>query len=313
MTLFFNSQGRLRTTWRLLAFIAFTFALNIPLQTLLQQVLQEGLLRGYLSASIFLFSALISLYAQTRFLEKVPISKYGLSINTGWMGEFLVGCSIAAVQLVVFYAIMFLSGSMHIESSFWLPPGSSYSFMSGFFSELFSQLVGSFGEELFFRSFLFFLFLEALRRFNMAPLHNALVSSIAISLLFGLAHYSNEGATVLTTLNLAIDGMMLAIPFLVTGRLGMSLGIHFFWNLLSGAVFGAGVSGNLSKVSLLRIQLDDNLLTGGAFGPEGSVLIVLLDALAVVLIYLWWRTQNQKSLLCPAITTIHNEFKKPAA
>lgn len=301
MSLFFNNQQRLRIFWRLLLFIVLTLAINIPLQLLLQEVLSEGLLRGYLSASIFLTSISVSLYVQARFIEKTVFTKYGLHVNGIWIAEFLVGCGIAAVQLIVFYSIMYFSGSLSIEGYFWMPPDVTYSFVAGFISETFSQLIGSVGEELFFRSFLFYLVLESLRPLRKEPLSKALLASLIVSLLFGLAHYTNEHATLLSTVNLALDGMMLAIPFLMTGRLGMSIGIHFSWNLLTGAVFGAGVSGNLAKVSIMQIVTPDNLFTGGAFGPEGSVLILLLDIIAVGIIFLWWKTQKQKSLLSPAI------------
>jgi membrane protease YdiL (CAAX protease family) len=238
---------------------------------------------------------------QARLIEKTSFAKYGLHIKVTWMTEFLVGCCIAAVQLIIFYGIMYFSGNLSIESYFWMPPDVSYSFAAGFLSETFSQLIGSMGEELFFRSFLFYLVLESLRHLRKEPLSKAMLTSLIISLLFGLAHYTNESATLLSTVNLAIDGLMLAIPFLITGRLGMSIGIHFSWNLLLGAVLGAGVSGNLAKVSVIRMLTPDNLFTGGAFGPEGSVLVLLLDLIAVGIIFLWWKTQKQKSLLSPMI------------
>jgi uncharacterized protein len=301
MNLFYNKQQRMRILWRLLIFIILTFALNIPLQLLLQEILSEGLFRGYMSAFVFLLSIIVSLYVQVRFIEKTSFSKYGLHINVPWITEFVVGCGIAAMQLVVFYCIMYFSGNMVIESYFWLPQDVSYSFSAGFVSEIFGQLIGSIGEELFFRSFLFYLVLESLRQLRKEPLSKAWLASLIISLLFGLAHYTNESATLVSTVNLAIDGVMLAIPFLITGRLGMSIGIHFSWNLLQGAVFGAGVSGNLAKVSMIRILTPDNIFTGGAFGPEGSVLILLLDIIAVGLIFLWWKIQKQKQFLSPVI------------
>lgn len=309
MNLFFNKQQHPRILWRLLFFIVLTFAINIPLQLLLQEMLSEGLLRGYVSASIFLLSIMASLYLQVRLLEKITFAKYGLHIDATWMTEFLVGCWIAAVQLVVFYGVMYFSGNMTVDRYFWLPPDASYSFAAGFLSETFGQLVGSIGEELFFRSFLFYLILESVRHLYKSPIDKALFASVIVSLLFGLAHYTNESATVLSTVNLAIDGLMLSISFLITGRLGMSIGIHFSWNVLQGAVFGAGVSGNLAKVSMVRILMPDNLFTGGAFGPEGSVLVLLLDSIAVGLIFLWWKTQNLKSLLSPDIMDLASDPK----
>ncbi|HYC87311.1 MAG TPA: CPBP family intramembrane glutamic endopeptidase [Chryseosolibacter sp.] len=278
-----------------------TFGINIPLQLTLQSILPDSLLRGFISGSIFLIAIIVSLYLQTKFIEKRPFGKYGLLVNGFWTIEFLIGCGIAAVQLVVLYGILYLSGNITIGDYFRTPPGATYSFAEGFFSETFSQLAGSVGEELFFRSFLFYLVLESLRPLRKKTLTSALTASIIVSTLFGLAHYSNESASILSTTNLVIDGLMLAVPFLLTGRLGMSIGIHFCWNLLQGAVFGAGISGTSAKVSVIKVVTSDNLLTGGAFGPEGSILILLLDAIAVGLVFLWSKTQKQKGLLSPLI------------
>ena len=38
-------------------------------------------------------------------------------------------------------------------------------------------------------------------------------------------------------------GVMLAAAYLLTGRLWLSMGIHFAWNFTQGGIFGAAVSG----------------------------------------------------------------------
>jgi len=65
------------------------------------------------------------------------------------------------------------------------------------------------------------------------------------------------------------------------------MGMHIGWNFFQGPVFGFGASGH-QKPSLLELNITGpDYLSGGAFGPEGSVLIipVLIPAL---LSMRWW-------------------------
>ena len=39
--------------------------------------------------------------------------------------------------------------------------------------------------------------------------------------------------------------------------------------IVVSAVFGFAISGNTSKASIINIEVLDNFLTGGVFGPEG--------------------------------------------
>ena len=91
--------------------------------------------------------------------------------------------------------------------------------------------------------------------------------------------------------------MMLAMPFIITGRLGMSIGMHFSWNLIQGGILGLYTSGELAKVSILKTEVVNNLLTGGTFGPEGSALLVLLDLVAVFIILGVTRRDRSENLL----------------
>lgn len=303
--IFFNANQNVRLIWRFLLFIIVVFLLNIPLQLGLQEILAEGLLRGYVSASIFFISILFSLYVQVKFLDKSSFKKYGLHLSGKWAHEFIVGCIIAAVQLAVFFVIMYLTGNLKIVG-FFITETSDFTFIEGFMSEMFGQLVGSTGEEIFFRSFLFYIIFEALRSVSKEPVKRAVIACLITSPLFGLAHWSNEGATFFSTVNLGLDAMMISLPFLITGRLGMSIGLHFSWNILQGAVFGFANSGHIAKASVMSVSMPDNILTGGSFGPEGSALILLLDIMAVLLIVWWKNSKKYDAWVSPDIIEVHS-------
>lgn len=104
------------------------------------------------------------------------------------------------------------------------------------------------------------------------------------ALLFGAAHLGNPNATVISAAAIAVEaGLMLASFYLLTGRIWLSVGVHAGWNLTQGGIFGAAVSGMASEGSLLRSVPRTGVpewWSGGAFGPEGSIVAVLVGLAA---------------------------------
>jgi hypothetical protein len=70
----------------------------------------------------------------------------------------------------------------------------------------------------------------------------------------------------------------------------MAVGIHAAWNFAVGAVYGLPVSGLETSSALLAVEPDGpRVLTGGAFGPEGGVLMLAALAVGAGLVLLWVR------------------------
>jgi uncharacterized protein len=108
------------------------------------------------------------------------------------------------------------------------------------------------------------------------------------SALFGLAHLGNKGATLSSGLAIMLEaGVLLGAAYVVTGRLWFPIGLHIAWNFTESSIYGMSVSGNTANSGLVRGSLTgSNLLTGGAFGPEASVVAVMVClAVATVLLY----------------------------
>ncbi|MFD8689811.1 CPBP family intramembrane glutamic endopeptidase [Streptomyces sp. NPDC059651] len=106
--------------------------------------------------------------------------------------------------------------------------------------------------------------------------------------LFGLAHLSNPDADLWGAVAIAIEaGGMLAAAYAATRTLWLPIGVHFGWNFAASGIFSTEVSGNDTQQGLLDAATSGpRLITGGAFGPEGSVYSV---AFGVVLtgVFMW--------------------------
>lgn len=125
---------------------------------------------------------------------------------------------------------------------------------------------------------------------------------IFTSALFGLAHLGNKGATLSSGIAIMLEaGVLLGAAYVVTQRLWFPIGLHIAWNFTEGSVFGMQVSGNSTATGLVRGSLaGPPLLTGGAFGPEASIVAVLI-CLAVA-IFLLYRTAQLGRIEPPAWT-----------
>lgn len=108
------------------------------------------------------------------------------------------------------------------------------------------------------------------------------VALTVTSLLFGLAHLVNPNATLWGALVIAIEaGGLLTAAYVATRKLWVPIGLHFGWNVAGSAIFSTEVSGNNTPQGLLDASTSGPMLiTGGEFGPEGSVYSIVFCAVA---------------------------------
>jgi uncharacterized protein len=114
------------------------------------------------------------------------------------------------------------------------------------------------------------------------------LSLILTSLLFGLSHLFNPGATLWSALAVAVEaGGMLAAAYAATRNLWVPIGLHFGWNFAEGAIFGTDISGKSAPQGLLHSALSGpTAISGGEFGPEASV-YALVAGVLVTVAFMW--------------------------
>ena len=109
------------------------------------------------------------------------------------------------------------------------------------------------------------------------------------SLLFGFAHIFSPGSTVWSSLAIAVEaGVFFGAAYKYAGTLWLPIGIHWAWNFTQGNVFSLAVSGGGDEESIMNATLTGpDIITGGTFGPEASIITAILGTLlSCLFIYL---------------------------
>ena len=107
---------------------------------------------------------------------------------------------------------------------------------------------------------------------------------VLTSLLFGVLHTGNSGEGFLGIVNVTLCGALLALGVRGTGSLWWSIGLHGAWDYAENFLAGTPDSGQICAGALLRTTPHGAAwLSGGATGPEGSLLTLAVLVPALVL------------------------------
>lgn len=291
MNIFINhNEQRPRAGWRLLLqFIIFLFLVFGMM--LAKSALVSGSLKIY-EAFIMGTAGIGSVWIAATVLDKRPLTEYGISWSSPWKKELLVGLVLGAAAMTVIFIIEWFAGWIEVTGFGWdrVSPVPYYLWILSYFI---AMVIIGFYEELIFRGYQILNMVEGFYS-SKINLNTAVLFAIAISsVIFGVLHAGNPNATTISTLNIIFAGVIIAIPYLVTGRLAISIGIHISWNFVQGGLFGFAVSGTRFRGSLIQIeQYGSPYITGRNFGPEAGLLGIFGIILILILFYFYIKQQG---------------------
>ncbi|MFQ6091036.1 MAG: type II CAAX prenyl endopeptidase Rce1 family protein [Candidatus Bipolaricaulia bacterium] len=274
--IFFNER-RLRAGWRLLLFVALLFLLftilTAPLARFFlppkgaetpQAMRTSLLLDGYL-----LLPLLLASWLMTRYIDRRPFASLGLDLKGPWGREFLIGALIGLAMGGAYLVAGLLAGSVRLG---WGRPSWGLAALIG------SLLLAAFFEETLFHGYPFQTLIEGLGPYP---------ALFLISVVFSLFHRANPHFSLLGSINIGLAGLLLGVGLLRTRALWLPIGIHFSWNLFQ-ALFSFPISGlELGGGPFQAEPGGPELLSGGPFGPEGSIIATIVFSLAIVVIVLY--------------------------
>jgi hypothetical protein len=109
------------------------------------------------------------------------------------------------------------------------------------------------------------------------------IAGILLCLPFTLGHAYNPDVTMIGVANIFLAGVVLVILYFQTRRLWLPISFHLSWNLAQSWLWGFDVSGiEIENHLFVVTSTGADLVTGGEFGLEGSILSTILFGAVVV-------------------------------
>ena len=236
--------------------------LGIPFSAVLQKLGKEGADKMFyfvLSETLMLTGIFLSAWIVWHF-RGVSLTGLGRSLAIR-KKDLLSGISLAIVLYAVGFGVSLLAGAIEIAGVVFNPSSLLISFV--FF------LLVAITEEFALRGFV----LERMLQGGVNKFWALFLSAT----LFSLVHIANPNFDFLSFINILLAGILLGSSYIYTRNLCFPIALHWFWNWIQGPVLGYEVSGNKFCDGLLTLYLPEaNLINGGAFGFEGSILCTVL-------------------------------------
>lgn len=215
------------------------------------------------------------------FFERRRLANIGL--NSDFAVRIGRGFGLGLVYLAAVVCIIWATGAYRVEAPGIFQAGVSAAVLTPLVVLLFGFIVQGSTEEIVFRGWLMGLITSR---------HGLVIGLTVSSLLFGLAHAGNIAPSkelALALVNIALFGVFIGLYAAREGSIWGVCGWHAAWNWLLGTGFGLEVSGEVVNVtpSIVDLKAVDGAawwLTGGAFGPEGSVVVTAVLLISAVVL-----------------------------
>ena len=119
---------------------------------------------------------------------------------------------------------------------------------------------------------------------------------IGSALIFSLAHIMNPGVTPLALLDIFLTGVLYALMVRYCDSIWMAMGAHAAWNLTQNILFGLPNSGMASSYSFFGLSgvASNSFAYDTAFGVEGTIFAVAVNALCALALFVWGRSRGKK-------------------
>ncbi len=221
-----------------------------------------------------LVATLTSIWFFLKFIDKVSLISIGFHTK-GRLKDILLGIVLGFVIMAIAYSLLINLNEITFDS--YLIDLKSIVYSIIFFISV------SVLEEALCRGYILGQLLET---------SNKYVALVISSIIFTALHSLNPNMAAIPVLNLFLAGILLGITYIYTKNLWFPIALHFSWNFFQGSIFGFEVSGQKLYSVIQQTRPEDNVLNGGNFGFEGSLLatFMLLNA-----IFFIWRFYEKKT------------------
>ena len=211
-------------------------------------------------------SMMLCVWLFVRFIDRKPLESIGFTLK-GYENDLRLGLALGAGMIAIGFLILFILGFLSVDG-FSFPIISIILYLALF-------IVVSFHEEIMMRGYVLNNLMQSMNRYVALSISSVIFMSI---------HLLNPNVNFLSVINLFLAGIVLCIYYIHKPNLWLPIGMHLTWNFFQGPIFGFEVSGIETKSIIGQSIKGNEIITGGAFGFEGSIIATIL--IVTMILYL---------------------------
>jgi uncharacterized protein len=194
--------------------------------------------------------------------NREPIRALGLGTRPGGVREFGLGAALGWGMVTAVLLIVALMGHFYVQ--LWTAPRA----WGLLVVQILTLAAGALAGEIAFRGYPFQKLVEAVGPF---------AATILAAIIFGALRGTTPGATPTAVWISAVTAILLSAAYLRTHALWLGWGLHFAWTVSIGILFGQPLASNRQVSSVIQTYADGpTWLTGAEFGPEGSLITLIV-------------------------------------
>ena len=211
-----------------------------------------------------LFGTLFTVWIFQKFVNRESFTSIGLEFS-GYKDDFVSGLLLGIGLIVLGFGTLYIFNFLSVASI-------QFSLIDQlFYLSLFA--VVSLNEEIAIRGYI----LQ-----NLSSSFNKYIALVLSSLVFMIMHIGNPNMSAVPLFNLFLAGLLLGVYCIHKNNLWFPIGAHITWNYFQGPVLGFEVSGNDVDSIFIQSLNGSELITGGEFGFEGSIILTVLMIIGIV-------------------------------
>lgn len=235
--------------------------------------------------AVSVFSMLVATFAMSRF-EKHPFGAYGLGSKSG-LKNFVAGSGWGICCLLGLIAALHSGGWLIFDER--LLFGAAI-FRSALVWAIIFILLGFFEENM----------LRGYAQFTSARGIGFWPAAFLLSFVFGAVHKNNAGESPIGLASAGLIGLVFCFSLLRTGNLWWAIGFHAAWDWGESFLFGVPNSGTVMQGRLFAVHTaGSKWISGGGAGPEGSIFIVVVVAVAATIVHFTLRANKPDTAEMP--------------
>ena len=262
-----KNKGVMNFTLMFLLIIVYSFLQGILFEYVFKNIVGYNIISVLCS---YIFSAVILLFF-VKYFEKTTFEYFGFSKENN-LEAIKVGAGLAIFSIVGVVVILLMSNNISLSLSKDLK-------ICIIIILAILVLMQGFLEEVVFRGYLMT---------RLAAKKGKWIAILLSSIFYLVFRMSNPTTSKIDLLNIFLISVVMSLLYWYFDNVLVIAIFHAFWNCISGLVFGFNLSGIKLSDSIFTVAAisDKQILIGGSYGIEGSIIATVFFAILGLLVYM---------------------------